>query len=365
MRMSFLHILMTVLIVGCNKKVDNNLPEIYSHKLNVKYSFQLVDKVVLSYTDSLFTGRLRSFAVFHDGKLSIGDGLDGRVKITSRKGMFVKNISRKGSGPAETRGLASHCIDDSGRVWTSDFVLHRVSVYDTSGSVLDTWSPMDGCDDCTYLQGTIRVKNNTVYINMIKGVTRPFKVNNVSSAITAFDFEHKPIAEYGKFEQVLEDYFVPYPAVAFDIDSLGNLYFAHDHSYNIQKYSPDGKILKRFNYPVKEYRPIKERQPERVPLDKVKEWYYSNTVTGKMEIVGKYLFISFINTDAEYVTNSDRRYRHETLQVFDLDGDCLVDDLKVPGHFLCRDDAGVLYFLEEDEADRAVISKYKFAVDGE
>jgi hypothetical protein len=364
-RISVLYISIAMIIVGCNKRVDNILPEIYSQKLNVKYSFQLVDKVVLNYTDSFFIGRLRSLAVFHDGRLSLGDGLDGTVKITSSQGKFLEKISRKGSGPGETRGLENHCIDDSGRVWISDYTLHRVSVYDISGSVLDAWSPMVGCDDCYYIQGTIRVRNNTLYINMPKGVKRPFKVDDVSSVITAFDFKHTRVGEYGKFEQVLEDFFVPTPKIGFDIDSLGNLYFVHDHSHNIHKYSPDGKILKRFNYPFKEFRPIKERQPERVPLDKVKKWFYSNTVTGKLEIVGKYLFITFTNTEPEYINTPDRRYRHEYLQVFDLEGNCLVDYLKAPGQFLCSDHAGVLYFLEEEEPERMVISKYRFVVERE
>jgi hypothetical protein len=362
---SFVHILIVMLVVGCNKRDKNDWPEIYSHKLNIKYSFQPLGRVVLHYTDSMFVGRLLSFAVFKDGRLSIGDNLDSKVKIFSRDGKFIKSVSRKGSGPGETQKLRWHCIDESGRVWISDYELRRVSVYDTSGTVQDTWSPLDGCDDCHFVSGIIRVVNNRIYIGITRGVQYPVKVNNISSLVTAFDFQHKPITEYGKYDQIVEDYSVIYAHSEFDVDSSGNLYFIHEHSYDIWKYSPDGRILKRFNYPVNEYRPIKEPRPVRAGSKKLQEWYTSMTTIGNMEIVGKYLFITFVNKDPEYATNLEMRYWHEYLQVFDLDGNCLVDYLKAPGRFLCSDDAGVLYFLEEDEADRAVISKYKFGIDGE
>jgi hypothetical protein len=311
----------------------------------------------------MFIGRLLSFAVFKDDKLSIGDYLDSKVKIFSSDGKFIKSISRKGSGPGETRTLLWHCVDDSGRVWISDYALRRVSVYDTSGSVRDIWSALDSCDNC-HFRNTIRVVNNRIYIGIIRTVRNPVKASDISSLVTAFDFEHKPIAEYGKYDQNVEKYSLE-PHFVFDVDSSGNFYFVHDNSNIIWRSSADGQITKGFYYPVNEYRPIKDPPPISGGRRRWAEWYASTTATGTLEIVGKYLFVSFANRDLEYFTSYDSRYRHEYLQVFDLDGNCLVDLLKAPGQFLSADDAGVLYFLEEEEPERMVISKYKFALVGE
>ncbi|GEM_PF-5793464 len=365
MKIPILLILIAMPTVGCDKENNEDLAETYSRKLNIKYSFQMIDRVVVNYTDSFFIARPRSVAVFKNGRLSFGDGLDRAVKIASSTGKWEKRISRKGSGPGETQSLAWHCIDETGRVWISDYGLRRVSVYDTNGSVLDTWSPIESCEDCTFLTGMIRVVGKRLYIGITRGSYLPVKVDNISSLVTAFDLKHKRIAEYGGYQQIIEDYSVVLAHYVFNVDSSGNLYFVHDHSYDIWKYSPDGKILKRFNYPVKAYRPIATPRPTRGGPKKIEEWYTTMTTTGNLEIVGKYLFISFVNKDQEYAENPDLRYRHEYLQVFDLDGNCFVDYLEVPGQFLCKDDANVLYFLEEDEPDRLVISKYTFVVEEE
>lgn len=363
MKISFLHILIAMLIVGCTNNVDNTLPEIYSQKVNVKYSFRQVGTVTLKYTDSTFVGRLLSFAVFKDGRLSIGDALDCKVKIFSHDGKFIKSISRKGRGPGETQRLRSHSIDDSGRVWISDSGLRRVSVYNASGLVQDTWSPLDGCNDCNYASGIIRVVNNRVYVGIIRGVAYPIKVSSISSLISAFDFQHQRIAEYGKYEQIVEEYSVDYPHYVFAVDPSGNVYFLHELSYTIWKCSPDGRILSRFNYPVKDFRQVREKRPQFSGPQPVNKWFTTFTAPGNMEIVDTYLFVSFTNRDPEWAENRELHYWHEYLQVFDLDGNCLVDNLKAPGQFLCSDYMGVLYFLEEEEPERIVISKYKFRID--
>lgn len=352
----FVLVFMVMLVIGCNKR-----PEIYSRKQNIRYSFQPLGRVVLHYTDSMFVGRLYSFAVFRDGRLSVGDNLHSEVKIFSRDGKFIKSISRKGSGPGETRSLQWHCIDDSGRVWISDYGLRRVSVYDTSGSVQGMWSVLENCDYC-HFRNKIRVVNNRIYLALIRTKPNSVKPGDISSLVTAFDTFHKPIAEYGKYDHNVEDYSVE-PTYSFDLDSSGNFYLAHDFSNVIWKSSADGKTMKGFYYPVNEYRPIKDPPPKYGGRKEWAAWYASTTAVGTMEIVGKYLFVSFANRDLEYSTSYDIRYSHEYLQVFDLDGNCLVDLLESPGKFLSSDDVGILYFLEAEEPERMVISKYRFDVE--
>jgi hypothetical protein len=320
----------------------------------------------LQETDSMSIGQLNSFAVFQDGRLSIGDGPDCKVKITSSKGIFINNISKKGRGLGETLYLRWHCIDNYGRVWISDYNLKRVSVYDTSGSIQNTWSPLNDCENCDLYPGTIRVVKDKIYIAITRGL--PKNLGSITSLVTVFDFNHKPLAEYGKYEKIVEEYSLWGCYYAFAIDSLGNLFFIHDNSNSIQKYSSDGQLLKLFNFPVKEFRPTTEARPKPTILapekskKAISKWYWSTTVTGSMEIVGKYLFASFTNTDPKYADNPELIYRHDYLQIFDLDGNCLVDYLQTPGEFLCTDASGILYFRESDKPRKTIISKYRFTV---
>lgn len=351
----FAYVFLVMLVFGCTKD-----PEAYSHKKKKsKYSFQLLNRVVLHYTDSMFVGRMYSFAVFSDGKLSIGDNLDSKVKIYSSDGKFVKSISTKGSGPGETRNLQWHCIDESDRVWISDYGLRRVSVYDTSGSVLGMWYPLEDCDNC-HFRNKIRVLSNKIYLALSRAETNPVKAKHISSLVTAFDFHYTRIVEYGKYDHNVEEYSVE-PTYVFDVDSIGNFYLAHDFSNIVWKSSADGKSIKGFYYPVDQFRPIKNLPPRSGGRKEWARWFSSTTAIGALEIVGGYVFVSFANRDLEYSTSYDIRYSHEYLQVFDLDGNCLVDHLISPGKFLSSDNAGVLYFLEEEEPERMVISKYRFA----
>ena len=346
------------------------LPQPYSHRQRVKYSFQPIGRIHLQLTDSLPKGLLPSFAVFRDGSLSFGDYLDSKVKISSSDGKFVKSISSKGSGPGETQRLIGHCIDDSGRVWISDYGLNRVSIYDASGALQETWSPLNACNDCYFsTSGRIRVTNNRIYIGIIKAEPNPAEVKTISSLVTAFDFNRRPLAEYGKPAKNIKDYSVGFDHYEFDLDSSGNLYGAHQYSYDIWKYSPDGKILQRFNYPVNEYRPANPQPPMPIIPDsdctkKLREWYTSITTIGKLEIAGKYLFISFANKDRQWADDFQLRHWHEYLQVFDLNGNCLVDCFELPGQFLCCDHSGILYFRETDAPKGTIISKYRFSVIG-
>lgn len=348
-------------------KQAEELPHPYSHRQKVKYSFQRLGQVSLHAADSLSIGRMVSFAVFRDGRLSIGDYNDSKVKVYSRDGTSIETISSKGTGRGETAAIGTHSIDDSGRVWILDYGLSRVSVYDASGSVLDIWRPYDQCKNCMLDPMTMRTVKDRVYLSMLK-VLDTALVSNVTSLVTAYDLNHRPFAYYGRFDKNVEEISQWYCTYA--IDSTGALYFLHNNTNTIQKYAPDGTLIRRFNFPVKEYRINTKTQPnvkdylwrQKAYIAALDQWIWSATIAGRMEIAGRYLFISFVNTDSASVKGRRLSNRQEFLQIFDLNGNCLVDFLKAPGQFLSTDSSGILYFREDDDPKRTIISKYKFVV---
>jgi len=349
---------------------SNERGQPYSHKRRVEYSFQLVDKIHLRSNDPIPHGLLPSFSVFRDGRLSFVDRLSSSVKITSSDGRFLKSIYAKDTTAHRRQALVGHCMDDSGRVWIVDYGLQRISIYGTNGVLQEASSSLSLCSECFFSSsGLIRVTNKGIYVGMIRNDPSPVELKTISSLVTVFDFNHKTLAQFGKPAKNIHDYSVGYDHYTFDLDYLGNLYGAHQFSSDIWKYSSDGRVLQRFNYPVKEYRPTNAPAPppsvaDLDPMETLHSWYTSITTIGRLEIAGKYLFISFANKDPQWTDDYRLRHWHEYLQVFDLDGDCLVDCLKLPGQFLCCDLSGILYFRETDDPENTIISKYRFSVSG-
>ena len=358
-------------------KQAEEFPSPYSHRQKVVYSFQRMGKVHLHSVDSLSRGRMvnamslggvetLSFAVFKDGRLSIGDNTDCEVKVYSPDGTFIESISSKGTDTGKTAFIGSHCIDDYGHIWILDYRLSRVTVYDASGLVQDIWRPYDQCKNCM-LELTMRTTKDRVYLSMLR-VLDTALVSNVTSLVTAYDFNHRPLAYYGRFDKNVKE--ISQWHCRYAIDSTGALYFLHNNTNTLQKYALDGTLIKRFNFPAKEYRANTKAQPnvkdylwrQKAYISALDQWLWSATVIGRMEIAGKYLFVSFVNMDSAYVKERRLSHRHEFLQIFDLNGNCLVDFLKSPGQFLSIDSSGILYFREDDDPKRTIISKYKFAI---
>ncbi len=310
--------------------------------------------------------------------MSFGDNLDNRVKIFSSDGRFIKSVSKNGTSYGETAALRWHFVDENERIWISDVRSKKISIYDPNGTVQDTLSPLRSCqprDSIKYwlVPGTIRIVHDKIYVAMHLAVQ-----NNLSSfvpLIKVFNPGYDPLVEcFCKYEKIVMDDSLWICSFAFAVDSMQNLYFIHEGTNSIQKYSPEGELVKYFNYPVKDYRPIKGPQPnvknfrwqQNKYRNAVENWYWSATVMGNVEVFGKYLFVSFSNADSEYVdSNRDLAHRHDYLQAFDLGGNCLVDYLPVKGEFLTVDAAGVLYFRESNKPKETIISRYRFTASEE
>jgi len=357
-----------ILMLGCSKGRNSSIPDLYSHRDSVQYTFRLIDRIALEEPDSIFVGKMISFAVFPDGRMSVGDQLDGSVKIFSPDGKYLKSISKKGDGHGQTIQLVWHCIDDAGRVWISDDMKSRISVYDTNGVYQHDWNPLDHCEDCAFYPGLIRVVGNRLYAGITKGFTGVKTSDDISSLVSEYEIRESSlahIADYGKYEHVVEEMKLVVCYSVFAIDSSGNVYFNHDDTDIIQKFAPDGRMTKRFHYPVPAYHTITTPRPKSRQWENRNSWYWAHSVAGAMSVSGKYVFLSFTNPDPEYVTSHwNRKYRHDYLQVFDLGGNCLAPYLPLPGEFWCTDASGILYLRENSDSESTFILKYQFTVLG-
>lgn len=63
---------------------------------------------------------------------------DQGIFVINSKGHVLRKIGKYGEGPGEYNRLADIYADSEGRIWTTDFLAPRVSVFDTSGTLLRT-----------------------------------------------------------------------------------------------------------------------------------------------------------------------------------------------------------------------------------
>lgn len=346
--------------LGCAQKegLDDSKP--YMNKISVEYEFQHVEDIRLEETDTLFIGRLRTFAVGRNGYLYIGDGIDQVVKVFSPEGKFVRTIGKRGKGPGEITVLRGHCVDDDGNVYTSDDRLHRVSRFDSLGTFLGSFSIGE---EYLYASGRLTYYQGGLLIELLRGYTSPKEMRNVKSIVTSFDLEGNARQSYGRFGRVYEDFVLPSFHTYVTVDSASNVYILTDHTPVVQKYSPVGTLLRLFYYPTTAYRPTKASYPMEGGRTAIDQWILLSTFGGTIANVGPFIICSFRNfTDRFLITDNRSEDVEHFLQIFDLEGNCLVEYEKAPGEFLGADRAGILYFNTKDEPGNRIISKWNFAV---
>ncbi|MEO5825686.1 MAG: hypothetical protein ABIR59_07355 [Gemmatimonadales bacterium] len=75
------------------------------------------------------------------GSTAIADGAEGAIKVIDAGGTLIRTIGRRGEGPGEFGSLEwiEQCLPDTLFVW--DRVLHRVTVFDSSGRTIRQFTP--------------------------------------------------------------------------------------------------------------------------------------------------------------------------------------------------------------------------------
>ena len=84
-------------------------------------------------------------AIASNGDIFVGDGHNhghggsNRIVKFDRNGRFLAAWGKGGSGPGEFLGIHALAMDSQGRLFVGDRANHRIQVFNTDGSHLDTW----------------------------------------------------------------------------------------------------------------------------------------------------------------------------------------------------------------------------------
>jgi hypothetical protein len=81
--------------------------------------------------------QIRSVDVDREGRIYVQESLDVNIRVYDRDGTHLRTIGGRGEGPGEFRMIGGFGVTGD-KVWTSDVMLERLTVFDTAGEVLST-----------------------------------------------------------------------------------------------------------------------------------------------------------------------------------------------------------------------------------
>jgi hypothetical protein len=93
-------------------------------------------------TGAMSFGDVRGIAVDDWGRLYAVDGQDAVIRVFDSLGHFVRSLGRRGQGPGEFDTPQGVAFGPDGHAYVYDAEARRLTVFDTSGSVISTYPLM-------------------------------------------------------------------------------------------------------------------------------------------------------------------------------------------------------------------------------
>ena len=160
------------------------------------------------------------------------------VKVFSAEGRFLREIGGEDYDAGDTNnGPYGLDVDATGNVWIADYHRNRIRKYDPEGRLLLTFgAPGPGLGE---LHGP-----NDVAVDEARGVV--FVLEAINARVQKFSLAGEPLTTFGGYGSGDEAF--SYPQYL-ELDPEGNLYISDMGNHRIQKYDPDGLLVRSFRPP--------------------------------------------------------------------------------------------------------------------
>jgi len=175
---------------------------------------------------------------------------DGRIFVLNHCDSARKNLIRvgicnwdedylgefgKGSGPGDDQfdSPVAMAFDSQDRLYISDELKHRVTIFDSSGNFLSKWDT----------RGSGPGELNGPAGIAIDGEDHVYVVDQHNSRVQKFATDGAYIGQWGEFGSGPAQFNLPWGVA---VDSEGNVYVADWRNDRVQKFSPDGEYIASF-----------------------------------------------------------------------------------------------------------------------
>ena len=151
-----------------------------------------------------------------------------------REEEFILDIGKYGEGPGQWLAAAGVAVDSQENLYVSDDWLHRVTVFDKDGILLDTWSRP---------QGSARGELDGPFGMAFDADDNLYLVDSRNHRVQKFTKDGQFLSTFGSFGSGDGQFNLPW---GINIDQQGNLYVADWKNHRIQQFSPEGRLLLKF-----------------------------------------------------------------------------------------------------------------------
>ena len=161
-------------------------------------------------------------------------GGNGRISKVTVGEEFIREFGRaEDNGEDKFVWLSAIAVDQDENVYAADEWLHRITVFNSDGDVVNTWGEQgDGEGQLSGPTGLAFDADNNVWI-----------VNSLNSRIQKFSTDGEYLGGFGSKGSEEGELDLPW---GITIDPEGDLYIADWRNHRVQKFNPDGSHIMTF-----------------------------------------------------------------------------------------------------------------------
>lgn len=313
--------------------------------------FVEVGSIVLEESDSSIITDVSpsSFTVAPDGRIALGDRGQSRIQIYDDEGKFLRALGGVGAGPGEYNGVTGLTFLKNGTLYAADPGNRRLTRYHPSLELDTVFQPAtDGM-----IVNLLTLPNDRLLLNVSRSDPPEFLElhdSDFSQRTTLFHTDPKV-------------WQVPYWRSAggrLVASNCCHIFVSNTLTFPLYRYSLEGLAEGTFGVPPRTWIPAPQPQVGEfagASSISAEQWFRTFTRIGGLHVLSD----SLVLVSNHLLDPSELRFRVSTyrMDVYDLEGDRLIQDLLVPGVPLHTDD--VFYVLTgEPPMSPWIITKYRF-----
>ncbi len=340
--------ILLILLSSCSKDRKETMD---FEKINITNKYELKEtESIRLIEDEYPIGVILCVQVDESGNIYLADHARKQVLVYNRNGKLKRTIGNAGDGPGEFRYCINIRLFENERIGVSDWMLNRISFFDTSGVYLNE---IKMADDTRFrnMPGYFdySIDGKTVYVGILENMDTSPGWYNKTKIVCAYNEEMEPVELFGTYDPYMTLYgedMNPWTIVR--TNKNGDIYTIQPSIPRVTKYSKDYIKIDDYSFYSDEflmpYGKSKEIDQNDPYITRIYDFYVGQKTNN--------IYIS------HYYFEPDDTKGVPFLTVIDQNGEALAIDIPIPnqtGFFVDANEN--IYFLKNVEPDNMILSK--------